>query len=47
MEIGLAYYLNKKIFILHPLPSVDVLRYILEIEHMKPIIISGDLAKIA
>lgn len=39
MEIGLAYYLKKKIFILHPLPSAEQLRYVMEIVHMKPIII--------
>ena len=46
MEIGLAYYLWKKIFILHSLPTSDQLRYVAEIVDMKPIIINEDLAKI-
>ena len=46
MEIGIARYLDKKIFILHKLPGEDVLRYVLEIKLTKPIILNGDLTKI-
>jgi hypothetical protein len=45
-ELGVARHLDKKIFILHPLPSEKDLRYALEIKIMKPIILNGDLTKI-
>jgi len=47
MEIWLAYYLGKKIFILYPLPSIEELKYVSEILHMKPQIINWDLSKIS
>jgi hypothetical protein len=46
MELAIARHLDKKIFILHDLPSEKDLRYALEIKIMKPIIINGDLNKI-
>jgi len=46
MEIAIARHLDKKIYILHPLPSEDALRYVLEIKLTKPIILNGDLKKI-
>jgi len=46
MEIGVARYLDKKIFILNNLPSEDDLRYALEIKLTKPIIINENLNKI-
>ena len=46
MEIGLARHLDKKIFLLHDVPSQDILRYALEIKITKPIILNGDLTKI-
>jgi hypothetical protein len=46
MEIGLARHLDKKVFILHDLPSEDELRYVLEIKLVRPVILRGDLAKI-
>jgi len=46
-ELGVARHLDKKIFILHNLPSEDDLRYVLEIKVMKPIILNNDLTKIS
>ena len=46
MEIGLARHLDKKIFLLHEVPSEDVLRYALEIKIARPIILDGDITKI-
>ena len=46
MEIAVAHHLNKKIFILHDLPSEDKIRYALEIKITRPIILNGDLNKI-
>jgi len=43
MEMGLALYLNKKIYLLNPIPEIS---YKEEILGMKPIIINGDLKKI-
>jgi len=43
MEIGLAYYLNKKIFLLYPPPSVKEAKYSHEIIIMQPIILNGNL----
>lgn len=44
MEIGFAYVLEQKIFLLNPIPDISF--YKTEIEAMKPIIINGDLSKI-
>lgn len=43
-EIGFAHVLYKKIFLLNPVPEVDL--YKSEIESTKPIIINGDLSLI-
>jgi len=43
LEIGFAYVLRKKIFLLNPVPNA---RYKDEIFVMEPIIINGDLSKI-
>ncbi|MFH1509823.1 MAG: hypothetical protein ABID67_01580 [Candidatus Nealsonbacteria bacterium] len=43
LEIGFAYILNKKIFLLNPIPNIG---YKEEIEAMRPIIVNGDLSKI-
>ncbi len=43
MEIWIAYYLKKKIFILNQLPSENDLKYVWEIYQAKPIILSGNL----
>jgi hypothetical protein len=44
MEIGFAYVLNQKIFLLNPIP--DIPYYRTEIEAVRPIIIHGDLSKV-
>jgi len=43
-EIMIAFYLNKKIFLLNPIPTDDKLSFIRdEIEAVKPIILNGNL----
>lgn len=44
MEIGFAYVLDQKIFLLNPIPEIPY--YKTEIEAVKPIVINGDLTKI-
>ena len=44
MEIGFAYVLNKKIFLLNPIPGIEY--YKSEIEAMKPTILNGRLKEI-
>lgn len=44
MEIGFAYVLSKKIFLLNPIPEIPY--YQSEIEAVRPIILDGDLDKI-
>ena len=46
MEIGLARHLDKKIFILHDLPNIEEVRYVLEIKLAQPTILGGDIKKI-
>ena len=43
MEIWIAYYLKKKIFVLNELPSENELKYVWEIYQSKPIILSENL----
>jgi hypothetical protein len=43
LEIGLAFWLNKKIFLLNPVPNMD---YSAEIRAMLPIVTYGDLTRI-
>jgi hypothetical protein len=40
MEMGMAYVLDKKIFLLNPIPEVT---YTEEIKSLEPIVINGDL----
>ena len=42
MEIGFAHVLDKKIFLLNPVPEIDF--YKAEIEATKPVILNGDLS---
>ncbi|MBI4359797.1 MAG: nucleoside 2-deoxyribosyltransferase [Candidatus Jacksonbacteria bacterium] len=44
MEIGFAHVLNKKIFLMNPIPEIPY--YQSEIEAVKPVVIYGDLSKI-
>lgn len=46
MEIGLAYHLNKKIFLLYSPPSPREVKSSHEILIMRPVILNGDLNKI-
>ncbi len=43
LEIGLAFWLGKKIFLLNLIPEMD---YKTEMHAMQPVILAGDLAKI-
>lgn len=43
LEIGIAFWLGKKIFLLNPIPKMD---YVTELLAMQPIVIHGDLEKI-
>ncbi len=42
LEIGFAHVLNKKIFLLNPIPEIEYYRT--EIEAVKPVILNGALA---
>ncbi len=44
MEIGFAHVLEKKIFLMNPVPDIEYYRS--EIEAVRPVIIYGDLTKI-
>lgn len=44
LEIGFAYILNQKIFLLNPIPEIQF--YKTEIVAMRPIILNGDLSLI-
>ena len=44
LEIGIAFWLGKKIFLINPVPKMD---YITELLAMQPIVLDGDLEKIA
>lgn len=43
MEIGLAYYLGKKIFLLNFIPKAKDARWAHELKIIQPVIINGDL----
>lgn len=46
MEIGLCRHFNIPVILLHPLPSKDILRYALEVEITKPLILDGNIQNI-
>ena len=46
MEIGLARYLGKKIFVLNELPDYNQHRWVHEVRIMQPIILNGDFGKV-
>ena len=46
MEIGLAYYLGKKIFLFNKIPSYNNARWTHEVSIIRPVILNGDFAKI-
>ncbi len=43
LEMGLAFWLGKKIFLLNPIPQMD---YLTEMHAMHPVVLNGDLTKI-
>ena len=43
LEIGLAFWLGKKTYLLYPIPDMD---YKTEMHAMQPVILDGDLSKI-
>jgi len=43
LEMGLAYYLGKKIYLLNPVPHMG---YELELASMHPVVLQGDLTRI-
>lgn len=45
LEMGIAFYLGKKIYFLNPVPDMEYSK--LEMHAMKPIILDGDLSKIS
>lgn len=44
MDMGIAHFLNKKVFMLNSIPDMN---YSVEIKIMQPIILNGDLSKIS
>lgn len=46
MEMGIAYFLNKKIFLLNDFPSFEEHRGAQEVAIMQPTLLKGDLKKI-
>lgn len=43
LEMGLAFWLGKKVYLLHPIPEMD---YKTEMHAMQPIVLNGDLGKL-
>lgn len=46
MEIGVAYHLRKKIFLLNPFPHPSEQRWAHEVRIIQPIVLNNDLTKI-
>lgn len=46
MEIAIAYYLRKKIFLLNSVPHFDEVRWAHEIAIMQPTFLHGDLSEV-
>jgi hypothetical protein len=46
MELGVAHFLGKKIFILNDVPDFNKVRWAHEVTMMQPVFLKGDLAKI-
>ena len=47
MELGVAHFLKKKIFILYPIPDFSEHRWAHEVTIMQPVILHGDLSQMA
>lgn len=46
MEMAIAHYLGKKIFLFYPIPSHDTHRWAQEVGIMQPVILDGNLENI-
>lgn len=46
MEMAIAFYLKKKIYILNPYPPFENHRWAQEVACMQPTVLNGDLAKV-
>lgn len=46
MEMAIARYFNKKIFLINPWPKIEELRHSMEIQLTRPIVLNRDLTKI-
>lgn len=46
MEVAIAYYLKKKIFIMYDIPHFDTHRWAHEVTIMQPTFLKGDISKI-
>jgi len=46
IELGLAYYLEQKIFLLYPPAPVHLQRHYVEVTHMQPTILNGKIMEI-
>jgi hypothetical protein len=46
MEMAIAHYLSKKIFLLHPTPSFETHRWAHEVAIMQPVVLDNDLKKV-
>ena len=43
LEMGIAFYLGKKIYLLYTIPKME---YELELHAMRPVVLNGDLSKL-
>lgn len=46
MEMGLAYYLKKKIYLMYPFPSRHEHRWAQEVASIQPVVLNGDISTI-
>lgn len=46
MELGIAYFVRKKIFLMNDIPHYNDARWAHEVTIMHPVVINGDLSKI-
>ncbi len=44
LEMGLAFWLGKKIYLLNPIPHMD---YLTEMHAMQPVVLNGDLSRLS
>jgi hypothetical protein len=47
MEMGLAHFLKKKIFVLHDIPDHKAHRWAHEVKIMQPVVLNGDFSRIS